>query len=434
VAVAAPGTTAAAGGAVPTLSFKGTLDFWGWEVAPENKYMKQLIQEFQAANPGITINYTVQPYADAGTKLLAAVAGQTNPPIAKVHNWWRYELQKSGALAPYAEDFWDWSKIPSAAVNRDPKTNRIYVATQGYYCDELFYNIPMLEAEGIKAPDQLPKTWDDLFKMAKQLTKYDSSGKITRVGCSINHYYTQEWLWASLIYQQGGYLWNENGTEALWNQEPGVRALQLYWDWYHKYNIDDPKTLRSFEHFANENAAMYIGQGYTAQYVINGNPGLMGKWSTAPTPTFTGKPTPAWGQVTPEEGFCVFANASPEKQEAAFAFVKFALGSDSRRMDWAGVLQALPDRSDLFNDPRLKTVDVGNVIQSQAVTMPWRVDYGERPMEAEQIWRTMMDEVIVQSKQPKEALDKATAAINAALKESGVPRYVRERTYKPPTT
>jgi ABC-type glycerol-3-phosphate transport system substrate-binding protein len=234
------------------------------------------------------------------------------------------------------------------------------------------------------------------------------------------------------VYQQGGWLYNEAGNEALWNEEAGVRALELIKDWYYKYKIDGPEFLGQSDAFGNAKAVMYINQGYTAAGINNDFPQMEGKWSTVETPTFTGEPGPAWGMAVPEEGFCVFNTFPVEAQEAAFSFIEFMIGSDEHRLDWAIVMDGPPDRIDLLDHSRLQQEDVGRAIETQAKTMPWRVIYGERPLEAEKFWRTMFDEVVLGNESPKVALDKATEQMNAAFKESGEQRYIVERNFRPP--
>jgi ABC-type glycerol-3-phosphate transport system substrate-binding protein len=94
-------------------------------------------------------------------------------------------------------------------------------------------------------------------------------------------------------------------------------------------------------------------------------------------------------------------------------------------------MQGPPDTIHLLKDPQITG---NNVIATQAETLPYRVNYGERPLEAEKFWRAMFDEVVLEEKEPKEALDKATEQMNAAFKESGKKRYIVERNYKPPTS
>ena len=75
----------------------------------------------------------------------------------------------------------------------------------------------------------------------------------------------------------------------------------------------------------------------------------------------------------------------------------------------------------------------GNSISTQAETLPYRINYGERPLEAEQIWRTMFDQVLLEKRPPREALDTATEAMNAALASTEKQRLFTERNYVPPS-
>lgn len=408
------------------------LEFWDWDYTPRVEFTNRLVEEFHEAHPGITLKYNPLGWTDIETKLLTVATAGTGPAFSNVHFFWRYDMQRAGILSPYPDDLFDWDKLVSTPFNRDPETGKIYTCDFCFYCDMVMYNEELLAADGIK-PEDIPTRWDDFMALAQQLTKTDSSGKITQVGCAMNDYWAREWLWHTLVYQQDAWLYNESATEALWNSDEGVRALQYLKDFYYRYQVDDSEFLSPYDGFGNEKAAMMIDQGYMIASIANDFPGLEGKWSTTTTPTFSGKPEPSSGMAIPEEGFCVFSTFPPEIQEAAFKYIEFMLKSDERRLDWAMLMSGPPDRLDLLDHPRIEQEQLVGSITSQAKTMPWRVIYGERPLEAEKFWRTMFDEVILEDKEPKEALDSATEQMNAAFEESGERRYIVERNYKPPS-
>jgi ABC-type glycerol-3-phosphate transport system substrate-binding protein len=426
----APAATAA-----PTepagLTFKGHIEFWDWNYDPREVFLEQLIEEWQGLNPGITLSRSSLPWGDAQTKLLTAVSAGNPPPFSNVHVVWRYQLQKSKSLEPYPEDLLPFDKLVSTPFNTDPETGRVYTSTFNYFCDQLYLNLAHLEEEGISL-EEIPTTWDDHFKLTEQLTRRDASGRLERSGWTLNHYYSRQWLWQSLVYQQGGWLYNEDGTEALWNSDEGVQALQMIKDVYHKYEVDDVESLGLFDAFGTQMASTYISQGYTGAYINSDHPDMTDNWITAPTPTFGGTGDPAWGMVSPEEGFCVFADAPDEQKEVGFSFIDYMLGTDEHVLDWAIIQGGPPDRLDLLEHPRLAREDLGKIIETQAVTMPWRVNPGEQPLEAEAAWRVMFDRVLLEDADPKAALDEATEAMNAAFKASGEEYSITERFYKPP--
>lgn len=412
------------------LTYQGTAEFWDWEYAPRQAYMQQLITEWQQANPGITLNYTTFPFGDLGTKLLTANEAEQNPPISNVHNEWRPSLQRNGLLAAYPEDLFDYSLLASTPFLRGMDGN-VYTSVFGYYCSTVFLNNNMLAEDGMTAAD-VPTNWADFAEFAKTLTRYDANGNVERPGVALNHYYSQKWLWQDLVYQAGGYQYNEDGTQAIWNSDEGVAALQFISDWYHVHKIDDPLLERHFDMFYTDRAAGFISHGYWAGDLI-ADEAWEGKFSTTPEPTWTGNPTPAWGMVAPEEGLAVFANYPEDVQAAMFSFIGYALGTDERRIQWAKVHAVPPDRIDLLEDPALKEGDEGNVLASQAVTIPYRVNPGEQPLEADTYFREIFERVILNAEEPKAVLDEVTGRYNEFLASNPQTYLITERSYTPPS-
>jgi multiple sugar transport system substrate-binding protein len=424
---AAAGAAAAAGG----LAFTGDLTYWDWNYDERADLLARYTEEWQAEHPGITIVRESTEYADAQTKLLTAASAGSNPPFANIHSTWRPAIQRQGLLAPYPEDLLPFDQMLSTPFNTDPNTGRIYTCTFNYYCDLLVFNTALLEAEGMTAAD-VPNNWDDYMKFIEQMTKRDASGNLVQPGMTLNHYYSRQWLWQTLVYQQGEWLYNEDGTEAQWNSDAGIQALQMIKDVYFKHKADDVEFLSMWDAFGTGVAASYISQGYTTGWDRN-YPDVAGKWGTTTTPTFSGgNPDFAWGMVSPEEGMGVFANATPEEQEAAFSFIQSIIGPDEHVLDWAVIQGGPPDRTDLLDAPRLTEEDRNGVIQNQGVTMPWRVNPGEQPLQAEKHWRVMFDRILLENAEPKDALDEATANFNAELKASGDTPLISERAYTPP--
>jgi len=411
------------------LAYTGDIEFWDWEFAPRQAAEDEIIASWKERYPDINLSYQVLPYADAETKLLTAATAGEGPPFANVHFNWRVDLQRAGVLVPYPADLFNYDELISTQFNREPGTGNIYTSTFCFYTDQIYFNTALLEEQGISA-DAIPTTWDEFLKMCVQLTKWDGD-RLAQAGWTFNHYYSREWIWTSMIYQQGGYLYSEDGTQALWNSEESITALQTIQDVYHVHKIDAPEFLDMFDAFGGGVAATYISQGYTgAFWTPTDYPDLA--WSTATTPTFTGQPTPSWGLMSPEEGFCVFTTASPEQQAVAFQFIKELVGTDEQRVRWAIISNGPPDKASLADAPEIKQAEPGNSITTQAVTLPYRINYGERPLEAEPIWRTLFDEIILNKADVREAANTATEQMNAALASSGKQRLFTERLYTPP--
>ena len=412
-----------------TLAYQGDIEFWDWEFATRQAEADAIIADWKTRYPDINLSYQVLPYADAETRLLTAATAGEGPPFANVHFNWRVDLQRSGVLVPYPPDLLDFDNLISSTFNRDASGN-IYTSTFSFYTDQVYYNTKALEEQGIPV-EQIPKTWAEYMPFVAQLTKRDGD-RIAQAGWAFNHYYSKEWLWATMIYQQGGFLYSEDGTQALWNSDEAVTALQMIQDVYYVHKADDPTNLDMFDAFGGGVGATYISQGYTGSGWTEAEyPDLT--WGTATTPTFTGSPEPSWGLMSPEEGFCVFTTASAEQQAVAFQFIKELLGTDEQLIKWSIIANGPPDKVSLAASPEIQAAEKGRSISTQAETLPWRINYGERPLEAEPIWRTMFDELVLNKADPKATADIATEQMNAALAASGKQRLFTERLYKAPT-
>lgn len=415
--------------AAQDLAYSGDIEFWDWEFDARQAAEDAIIEDWKQRYPDINLTYQVLPYSDAETKLLTAATAGEGPPFANVHFNWRVDLQRAGILVPYPADLFDYDELISTQYNRDASGN-IYTSTFSYYCDQVYYNTALLEAEGI-SPDSIPRTWDEYIQMCLQLTKKDGD-RISQAGWAFNHYYSREWLWTTMIYQQGGYLYSEDGTQALFNSEEAVRALQFIADVYLVHGLDSVDNLTMFDAFGGGVAATYISHGYTGSgWTEDEYPDLT--WGTAVTPTWTGNPEPSWGLMVPEEGFCVFTTASPEQQAVAFQFINELVGTDEQRIKWAIIANGPPDKAALFDAPEIKEAERGNSITTQAETIPYRINTGERPLEAEPIWRQMFDDILLNGVSAQDAANTATEAMNAALAASGKERLFTERNYAPPT-
>jgi multiple sugar transport system substrate-binding protein len=317
----APAETAAPAASSGTgdLTFKGTLDLWDWEFPSRQAVFNQVISEWSQKQPDIKINMQVLPWGDMETKILAVASAKNGPPMSNVFFFWRYELERAGVINPFPEDFTDWEDLISTPFMRDE--GKIRAIPFGWYMDMIYYNKEMLDKEGIK-PTDIPAKWDDFMKLAQQLTRKDSSGKLERLGCAMNDYWQHEYLWFDQVYQQSGWMYSEDGTMALWDQEPSLNALQFIQDWYHKYAVDSVEFPAGYGSFGNEQAPLFIGSGWNTTWIINDFPDFTEKWDCVPLPTLSGKPEPSWGLAAPEEGMQVFSYFPEETQQASWAFVK----------------------------------------------------------------------------------------------------------------
>jgi multiple sugar transport system substrate-binding protein len=411
--------------------FSGTLEYWDWAHPSLRDHGKELIAAYTSAHPEVKLTQTTLEWGDYQTKAMAAAAAKSGPDLSATHQIWKWDMIRGGYLEPFPDDFTDWDKKFSTPFNRVPDTGKIYNFAIGNVTDVVFVNTELLEANGVKIED-IPAKWEDFMKLAQQLTKRDSSGAFTQVGCGFNDPYVRGIMYYSLIYQQGGWAYGEDRASALWNEEAGLGALQFLQDWYHKHQVEDPTGLIGADAFGNEQTPLFLTGAYYAGAFDSRYPQIAGKWAAVPTPTFTGTGLPAWGFLQPEDGFCVSAFASPEKKEAAFAYLKETSAGPEGERGWYQAMAESPDHKDLANDDFIETT---SNLKAQAITLPYRVNLAEVPSEADKFLQEMFDEVILNKGDIKAAADKAVEQMNETFKAtSDKKRYILERLYTPPSS
>src|SRR5690606_18315182 len=87
--------------ALPTLAQE--LDFWSWRQEDRTQY-EALIGTFEAANPGITVNFQAHEAANYNTILSTALAGGEGPDVMMVRAHGAFEtVAGAGYLMPLDE-------------------------------------------------------------------------------------------------------------------------------------------------------------------------------------------------------------------------------------------------------------------------------------------------------------------------------------------
>ena len=110
----ASGSTAGAGNASGG-SDSVTLTMWAHQNEPWNNAWLQKIQEFEDANPGITINLETFPYDEFESKVQTSlIDGEGGADIYELWGGWALDFAPTGALLEIPEDFEEdtWSSEP----------------------------------------------------------------------------------------------------------------------------------------------------------------------------------------------------------------------------------------------------------------------------------------------------------------------------------
>jgi ABC-type glycerol-3-phosphate transport system substrate-binding protein len=201
------------------------LQFWEGHSVQEETATIKMIEAFEKANPDIKIIRTKVNFGGNFEKITTAVASGTAPDVSPIWSGFLTQFAASGSLI-------DLNKYGAADIK-----NSIYPASWNYvqYKDGVYgvpyaqdprmivYNLDAFKEAGL---EKGPATLDDLYASAKALSK-KSGNAVERYGLAVGDQDNIIYFFVSLLYANGGQVFNAAETEVAFNNEAGVKAASF---------------------------------------------------------------------------------------------------------------------------------------------------------------------------------------------------------------
>lgn len=155
--------------------------------------------------------------------------------------------------------------------------------TQSYFM--MFYRTDVIEKLGMTAED-LPQTWTDLLHMVPILQKNHMEVglpySMISAAAAVDLGMASKDIFPVLLLQNGGDVYNADGSASTLNSEAGMAAFKQWCDYYQQYGFE-----LSYDFYTRfRNGDMPIGIADLGMYntLIAGAPELRDKWGMAPIP------------------------------------------------------------------------------------------------------------------------------------------------------
>ncbi len=193
-----------------------TVEFWTISLQPTfTDFFNGLITDYEAANPGVTVNWTDLPYDSIQQKLVTAAAGGTAPDVVNLNTQMALTLAGKGALVDLAKEATpEQQSIYVESLYASAKIGDSVYAFPWYASPSImFYNKALFEKAGIT---EMPVNYLDAFEMAK--TMKDTTGAYL--------YNPPEFF--DLLFQQGIPILNEDNTAAAFNNADTAKLLEAF--------------------------------------------------------------------------------------------------------------------------------------------------------------------------------------------------------------
>lgn len=313
------------------------IEYWQYFFDARVAAMEQLIENFEAANPDITVAMTTFPYADYRTKVAAAIPAGEGPDVVQLFYGWLNDYVDAELIQPLPADAFPAATIdaeffPMVQAMKDGDS--YWALPTAVRSLALFYNTRLLEEAGV-AP---PTTLDEMVAAAAAMTKRDGAGNLTQVGMTAGMTAQDHHWWREgLIRQMGGEPYVNDYTTVNYNSEAGQKALEFYTS---LFTGDDAVTSIGFMDepqaaFKAGRAGMHIDGSFRIGS-LNKTRGL--KWGV------TELPATADGTRSNYSSYWVNAittKAEGEKYDAAVKFMQYVT-SDEAMQIWLDVVGELP--------------------------------------------------------------------------------------------
>ncbi|OQY34024.1 MAG: hypothetical protein B6241_05955 [Spirochaetaceae bacterium 4572_59] len=195
-------------------------------------------KEFEAANPGVTIDIESIPHTEYIKKIPTAIASGQAPDIYGLSYRNLYTYANNGAMSPL-----DKSALTAMGMSSFSDLEAAWApgALDSYKIEDTYYGLPFqfniyayiinakhFREAGLDPEKDYPKTWDDVYAVAEKLVQKDGD-RITRQALSFPFEHSAAWYMLELepiLRELGGSVLNEDQTECVINSDAGIKAME----------------------------------------------------------------------------------------------------------------------------------------------------------------------------------------------------------------
>ncbi len=401
--------TAAVFAAATTAVSAETLTVY-WNAGHAWDAYQAVITQFEADNPGWTVQWEKFQWPDMRTKLIADFSVGNTPDLTAEPGGWVQEFAQQGLLKPLDEYIAkdgeamgypaDWQEF---SVTRNMIDDSYYGVQIHLTCATLVYNVDLLKEAGFDAP---PTTWEEFREVAMATTKAG------RFGFAPNPVTSYDWPWR---FQAGAHYYDPAPHKVTFDSPEAAKALQFVADLIHDDKAAPlPVTGADYEGpqklFTAGRAAMIITGPWDVTPIKTGNPNL--NWAIAPSLTDQ-------VQATQAGGVSLMIPAAAKHPDMAWELLKRFVSLETELAASIPNGMTMPRKSwaaspDVQADP---------VLGSFGQCLPYARDITAqlrltgKSARVEELLKTAVDEVIYNDRPAAEVLAQYAAEANKFLAE-----------------
>lgn len=258
-----------------------TVKVWVLTGRDQGTILKSMIDDTFTPATGIPINVEI---VGADALLNAVVAGNGPNVVLSVGAGQPVDF----ALRNAVEDLTQFADYEEVLKEFAPSTYRQYMLDDSLYAlpETLFYNVMFYRKDVLEDLElEVPQTWKELIEMLPTIQGNNLSvGIPTAAGSSesaaastaVASAQADLSMYFTLLYQQGGDLYNDKGTQTIINNEAGVAAFKEYTKYFTDYGI--PVIYDFVTRFRSGEMPIGIANFTTYNTLVVSAPEIAGLW------------------------------------------------------------------------------------------------------------------------------------------------------------
>ena len=328
---------------------KVKVTFWHAMGGNVEKVLKAMVVDYESTHKNIRIKLIgMADYNTLAQKLMSAAAVNAPPTIAQMYENWTTQLLQNNYLEPLE----GYIKGPNG-LNKEQMADIWPVLIENNTWDfkiitfpfnksvpVYYYNVELLNKVGITT---FPKTWAEFreacFKLAKLKNKEGIPITPTAGGTDI-------WVFASMLYQRGGKLFDEDRGEPLFNSRVAAEVLQYQIDLIYKDKVQGKRTGADLlDEFLAGRLAM-TPFSCARRALMKGVESF--KIGMAPLPIWDKPASIIYGT-----NIGMFKSATQAEKDAAWEFIKWFTNPENQ-IRWSLGTYYVPIQKSSLNDARLR--------------------------------------------------------------------------------
>lgn len=395
--------------AVNAAESKTEITYWTHEDPNRTEIENRYIQEFEKANPEVTVKRVTSPSKKMAERVLTAFAANQGPDMFNLQIEDEYAYIVNGRLAPIdykAAGYPSVKGIYDAYLPKvlDPVTyeGKLYGLPLELTNWCLYINERVFKDAGLNPDKDYPKTWEEMVAVSEKIAIREGE-ILKRRGFDFRYpYYLVSMI--PMVEQFGGKLISDDGKTAIINDRAWIQFLEFMQAWGPSgKNLGSPTYTNARKLFNKDNndMGMCLSGLYQAGRIRKDNPEFYnsGEWRVVSFPKFTNAVKDA-ASAYYGHYFVVNAQKPKKNQEMTWKLIGYMLGHSEEYLSKVGLIQPTVKLmgSQTFKDMPYSSVFKGDMERGKIVY------YAGNSAKIQQHVREAVESVMLAGSSPEKAL------------------------------